>query len=124
MTDKYINGLLNEFFNCLEDRLVMKRLTDLYKINGFGACTCAACMTSYGLMPNDEDYFGKNSVKITFIPPLCKEDFSFIVTNKVFLAALGNHIEKYLKRHPEDTMAAKDLIRKIREKMQCQEQKR
>ena len=124
MPDKYINGLLNEFFNCLEDRLFIKRLTDLYRINGFGACTCAVCMTSCGLLPNDEDYFGENRVKITFTPPLCREDFSFIVTNKMFLEALENHAEQYLKRHPEDTASAKELIRNIREKMKCQEQKR
>lgn len=101
MIETEIKTILEKFMNDLPDYLLLRKLSDLIEIKGFGQ-EYRACMTSEGLEYGDEDYFADDSVKITIQPPANRSDVMVIVTNQVFYDALKNRVERFISQNPSD----------------------
>lgn len=87
--------------NDVPDYLLLRKLSDLIEIKGFGQ-EYRACMSSEGLKYGDEDYFNDDSVKITIMPPANTSEVMVIVTNQVFYDALKNRVERFISQNPSD----------------------
>ena len=101
MIEKEIKTILEIFMDDVPDRILLRKLSDLIEIKGFGQ-EYRACMTSEGLKYGDEDYFADDSVKITIQPPANRSDVMVIVTNQVFYDALKNRVERFISQNPSD----------------------
>lgn len=101
MIEKEINSILEKFMSCFPDRILLKKLSDLVEINGFGT-ECYGCMTSEGLEFGDEDFFGYDCVKITICPPASINEVTVIVTNQVFYNALKTRVENFVQTNPDN----------------------
>lgn len=113
MIEKEINSILEKFMSCFPDRILLKKLSDLVEIKGFGT-ECYGCMTSEGLQFGDEDFFGCDCVKITICPPANGNEVMVIVTNQVFYNALRNRVESYIKNNPLDKEKAMQYMEIIK----------
>jgi len=110
LIEKEIQSILEKFFNCFSGRILLKKLSDLIEIKGFGI-ECYGCMTSDGLKYGDEDFFGYECVKITISAPANLNDVEIIVTNQVFYNSLKNRVDLFIKRNPlKRTQALEYLV--------------